>query len=757
MFRSRALDVASRTLVSDAPLLLPRIAMARRLDGNLRQLRQALAPPRQGRRVRTPERRQQHPSECAAVCLAIALEHHGRHVPLSELRRACGVSRDGSDAANLVRAAQLFGLEARGFKKGLEALRNVQLPAVLFWSFDHFLVLEGLERGRFWLNDPACGRRSVDLEEFDRNYTGVVITLQPGPDFVRGGQLPPRWRWLGRRVRQQPLALAGVVASSLAAALLLGLLPAWLLPAPGPAGPWPAWWALAAAAPLLLAALSLQPLAQVLSRRLLRRTRRELQEHLLSLPDWVLQQHGSAELSVRLQQAPLLATLLAQQLWPTLPLLLASLLWGLLLLPLQPALSLMLWLGGGLCLLAIGRSESGERSRDASQRLAASRPAAVLRTTLQDPDTLKASAMERDLFLRWAGLEVLACREWQRLHYQRDLVGWLPKLLRWALPVALLALAVPPALHSPAGAALLVLAQGLAFAAALTLQRSQRLLHQWGEACAVVDGLQTVLEQPRDPLLLPPSQPLPAVLSLNGPVALALEQVSFGYVPVLPPLIENLDLRVEPGCRLAIVGGSASGKSTLVRLIAGLLQPSQGSVRLNGVPLLAWPRQQRLRAIAMVQQSAPLLACTVRENLSLWDPAISTAQLEEACEAAAILERIAALPQGFDTPLQEAGQNLSGGERQRLQLAQALLQKPSLLVLDEATSALDAVSEARVEQALRQLGCTQVVVAHRLSTVRDADEILVLEQGRIVQRGCHSTLIAEPQGAYARLLQDDDG
>ena len=737
IFRTRALDAANRSTASDAPLLLPR-PHRQRLRGNWLQLKHTLLPNRSARLARTQEQRQQDPTECGAVSLSIVLQHHGCHVPLSSLRRACGVSRDGSDAANLVRAAKLFGLEAKGFKKGLEALKKVSLPAILFWNFDHFLVLDGIEEGRYWVNDPASGRRCVELEEFDRCYTGVVLTMQPGPAFERTPAPPGAWKLLAKRLRHSPCSSLIALLVSCAAAS------AWLAALPSGAGLLAGW-----RLPSLLLALALPPLGQALSRQLQRRGSRQLQRQLLALPDWVLQQHFSAELSSRQRLLPQLSSFLNQHGWSTLPLVLAALLWGVALLPQQPAFALLLWTGVSLFGATNVWNERLQRSRDAQQRIAANKPVTVLQGSLQDPDTLKASALERAVFERWAGLEALATRARQRLAYSRDLQGWIPQLIGWSTPVLLIGLAWPGAQAGRGAAvALGVIALGLA----LIQQRGRAALIHWNKSAAALRSLQQLEEQPADPWLQDNAQPSPSKPPSGG-AHLELEKVSFGYVPVLQPLLENITLQVQPGQRIAIVGGSASGKSTMARLMAGLLQPSSGVVRLNGHPLLEWPRQDRLRAIAMVQQGMPLLSCSVRDNLTFWNPAIPQAELEQACHSAAILERITRLPQGFDTPLMEAGQQLSGGEQQRLQIAQALLQQPSLLILDEATSALDACTEQDVEQALRNIGCTQIVVAHRLSTIRDADEILVLERGQLVQRGSHEAMAQCAGSAYQKLLQ----
>ena len=271
--------------------------------------------------------------------------------------------------------------------------------------------------------------------------------------------------------------------------------------------------------------------------------------------------------------------------------------------------------------------------------------------------------------------------------------------------------------------------------------------------------LQDVLDHPIDPLLrttTPPSlPPWPAGRRrLSGRVE--IEELVYRFAPVRPPLIEGLSLTIEPGMRVALVGASGSGKSTLARLIAGLLPISEGQIRFDGYPLTAIPRSVAVASLAMVQQEIAIYGLSIRENLRLWRPDLRDEQLLEACRDAQLLELIESLPGGLNTELAEGGRNLSGGQRQRLELARALLQDPSILILDEATSALDAETERRLEEALRRRACTQIVVAHRLSTIRDADLILVLDAGHVVQRGRHGELMADADGVYARLLAEGE-
>ena len=726
IFRSRAIDAANRGETLDAPLVLPRSNLRRRFQGNLRQCLQGLRPSAGGRTIRTQEQLQQDPTECAAVSLSIVLEYHGCHLPLSEIRQACGVSRDGSDAANLVRAAKRFGLEAKGFKKGLSALQTVPLPAVVFWNFNHFLVLDGIEADRFWINDPATGRRSVDLEEFDRCYTGVVLTMEPGEAFVRSekrpGALQELLQWLGQSKRSTRFACLGSLA--LSAALLSQTTTALALP-------WPALTS------LIGMSLAIIPVSQALAREVERCLRESLQRQLLLLPDWVLQQHFSSELAGRLGRVSELSAQLRVLLGQSLPLVLGMAVWSLVLLVREPGLGLIVFAVVVIWFSVRRQTVRQQRSAEARARLSMSRAGLSLQGSLQDPATIKASALEHDLFLRWGGLEAIATQERQRLVYARDLQDWVPRLILWCLPVVL---------FSASGTvALLVGSLGLA----LALERSSAFWQSWGGIQQAIRSIKDLEEQPRDPLVIPhqASENMP-----EGPASISLESVDFGYVPVLPPLIKGLNLSVKPGQRIALVGGSASGKSTVARLIAGLLQPSAGVVRINGKPMLEWSKPQRCRTIAMVQQGMPMLSASVRENLTLFDPDIDEGAIQRACVIAGIWERVQQLPQGLETALGQGGQKLSGGEQQRLQIAQALLQRPALLILDEATSALDARTEAQVETALKDLGCTQVVVAHRLSTIRDADEILVMDQGSLVQQGTHHALLEEKGSPYQKLL-----
>ena len=735
IFRSRAIDAANEGETLNTPLALLRPQPVKNLKSNLKLWLELNNLRKRSNQVCTEEHLQQDPTECAAVSLSIILSYYGCHKQISEVRHACGVSRDGSNAANLVRAARTFGLNARGFKKGLKTLENVSLPAVVFWNFNHFLVLEGTDNGRYWINDPANGRRCLDLQEFDRCYTGVIITMQPDASFRQTRKPRHPIHELGHWLSQGSKTKRWSLLLSLGVSAVLISQTTQLITTPG-------LW------PLIVLALAVIPMGQVVSRELEYQLRKELQKQLLSLPEWILQQHFSHELAGRLQRVTELSAQLRLRLGRSFPLMLGMTLWLLELIVRNTMMGMVLLLGLLLWGVVQQRNAYTNSSSNLRSGISQIKTAQILQAGLKDPATLKASALEQDLFLHSSGLDAVATRQRQALDYRRELQDWFPQWVYWSLPVLAWSLA---STAKDSGLTLIIGTFGLC----LMLQDIQAIWATWVASKRNISAIRDLKEQSKDPLLTTENDKGES-LSALGPASISLENVSFRYIPVLPPLIQDLNIKARRGQRIALVGSSASGKSTVARLIAGLLQPTEGVVKINGKPLLELSQKERTHTIAMVQQGMPLLSTTVRNNLSLFDPHISDKKIQTTCEKVGIWEQIKRLPNGLDTTVGSNGIDLSGGEKQRLQLAQALLQKPSVLILDEATSALDAQTEARIEQAIKKLPCTQIVIAHRLSTVRDADEIVVLDDGRIVQQGSHDMLAKEEGSPYYNLLLQEE-
>jgi len=719
------------------------------------------------RRIRTPTVLQMEAAECGAACLAIVLRHYGRVVPLLELRQVCGVSRDGSDAASLVRACRLYGLQGKGFRMDLAALRRQKGPLILFWEFNHFLVLEGFRGNRVALNDPATGPRWLSLEAFSQGFTGVVLEMRPGPEFRRGGRVPRPWGLLLRRLAPEWRA----AAFTLLAGLLL-LLPQLAMPVftqiyvddvwGSSLRHWlkPMLWAMALTIALQVIGGQLQQLGiRHLSHRLESRGAQEFEAHVLALPDGFFRQRYAGDISQRQGLNRELASFLAQRLLPLLNGGVLLVLYLLLTLSYSPRLGLVVGVSTALNALMVALSL--RQQRDATQQLQkdAGKAEGSLMAALMEIEMVKSTATEGDVLQRFAGYQRRVQAFLHHLSRRQAALGLVPTLLSQLNTLGVLLVGFLLVLQGELTLGMLLAAQQVAAGLKGEIDRLVGFVADLPQMETAVLRLQDVLDHPIDPLLrttTPPSLPAwPAGRRrLSGRVE--IEELVYRFAPVRPPLIEGLSLTIEPGMRVALVGASGSGKSTVARLIAGLLPISEGEIRFDGYPLTAIPRPVAVASLAMVQQEIAIYGLSIRENLRLWRPDLRDEQLLEACRDAQLLELIESLPGGLNTELSEGGRNLSGGQRQRLELARALLQDPSILILDEATSALDAETERRVEESLRRRACTQIVVAHRLSTIRDADLILVLDAGHVVQRGRHGELMADADGVYARLLAEGE-
>ena len=718
-------------------------------------------------RIRTPTVLQMEATECGAACLAILLRHFGRVVPLLELRQVCGVTRDGSDAASLLRAGKLYGLEGKGYRMDLTALRQQKPPLILFWEFNHFLVFEGFQGQRVAINDPASGPRLVSLEAFSAGFTGVVLQLLPGPTFRRGGRVPNPWRLVGSRLRQEwrPALF------SLLAGLLL-ILPQLAMPVftqiyiddvwGSALRQWlkPMLWAMAITIALQAVGNQLQLLGnRHLSRRLETRGALGFERHVLALPDGFFRQRYAGDVSQRQMLNRQVAEFISQRLLPLLSGVLLLVLYLLLTLAYSPLLGLVVTLTTALNALMVMISLRQQRDATLQLQKDSGKAEGTLMAALYEIDMVKSTSIEGDVLQRFDGHQRKVQSFLHQLSLRQAALGLVPTLLNQLNTLGVLFVGFLLVLDGRLTLGMLLAAQQVAAGLKGEVDRLVAFVADLPEIETAVLRLQDVLDNPQDPLLLtvtPPSlPPWPKDRDqLSGQVD--IEDLTYSFAPVRPPLIQGLSVSITPGMRVALVGASGSGKSTLARLIAGLLQPSSGAIRFDGYPITAIPRPVAVASLAMVQQEIAIYGMSIRDNLCLWRDHLTDEQLLKACCDAQLMEVIESLPDGLNSCLSEGGRNLSGGQRQRLELARALLQDPTILILDEATSALDAETEQRVEEALRRRACTQIVVAHRLSTVRDADLILVLEQGHVVQRGRHDALISDPKGAYARLLAEGE-
>ena len=706
--------------------------------------------------MRTPTVLQLEAAECGAASLAMVLAYHGRYVPLEVLRAACGVSRDGSKASSILKAARAYGLEAKGLKAEPQHLGELPLPAIAFVDFCHFLVVEGYDARRVYLNDPAGGRRQVSRDEFDAMFTGVVLTFSPGEGFVRSDDRPSVRAALFARTAPVRAGIAFVFLASLALVIpglvtpilsrifvdniLIAGFDDWLIPL---------LIGMIATAAVRFGLLELQNwyLSQA-ETRLAVDGARQLFAHLLRLPISYFGTRYSGEIAARLDLSDGLAAMLTGDVTRTaLNIVTASFFLGLMLVY-SPTITLAVVAIALVNVLVV--VQAARTISEGHRKLSIDRGklSGVALAGLRDIETFKAAGAEDSFFTRWTGLKAKVASSEQEIGQRSAIFSAVPTFLAMVTAASVLILGGLEVMRGDMTIGTLVAFQTLA-ASFMGPHISLTMLGTtFQEVRSYTERIEDVFNQPADPAFghqHPPSGRLP-----RG--GIELRDVSFGYLPLEPPLIEGFSLDVPAGARVALVGASGSGKSTLGRVIAGLFKPSAGEVLIDGEPVEAWPREALASRYSYIDQEIVLFEGTVRDNLTLWDHTLPERQVVAAAQDAAIHDIISARPGTYASKVEEGGRNFSGGQRQRLEIARALVCNPRLLVLDEATSALDTVTEAQIMENIKRRGATLIIIAHRLSTIRDCDEIIVLERGKVVERGTHETLAALG-GRYTHLIE----
>ena len=714
--------------------------------------------------VTTPLLLQMHMTECAAASLGSVLAYFGHWVPLAELRDKCEISRDGSTAAGIKRAAQHYGLECSGWLGKVSQIKKISLPLILFWEFNHFLILEGYDREWFYLNDPATGRRKLSQKEFAEGFTGVALRFQPGPEFQPGGVRPSILKRVPLWLHGTESALAYVAGCGLLLTVLALATPALLaIFVDRVLGEGEPWGGIIAGAMASVAVLvyGLTWLKQRCLRRLATRVSvvawNQCLTRLLRLPIEFFNHRLAGELSARVLSVDKIAKGLSNHFIDLSIDLGMSVVFLVVMLLYEPMLALIV-LGLAVLNAVLMRVISSLRA-DASHALQREQSLLLGIGTmmLHHTDTLRMTATDDRFFSRWSGHQARELDARQRFSELSHVNSALPSLFSILGSVAVLAVGATEVM---AGEMTLGMLMGFYIVAVMFLAPVGRLVSFADDLQALetdMQRLEDITKASEDPGLARRRDSSDSIATLNGRLRLAghveLRNLTFGYNRGRPPLIENFNLVIKPGQRVAVVGPSGSGKSTLSRLVAGLYQPWSGEVMFDGHPRHEIPEEVLTRSLSMVDQNVILFSATVRDNITLWNPVVPDDILIAAARDACIHDEILSRPLGYATQVEEDGDNFSGGQRQRLEIARALVGNPTVLILDEATSALDAATEDLVDDALRRRGISCLIVAHRLSTVRDCDQIIVLEKGKEVQRGTHDELMADEGGTYHRLVQ----
>jgi NHLM bacteriocin system ABC transporter peptidase/ATP-binding protein len=710
--------------------------------------------------------------ECGAASLGIVLAHHGRWVPLEELRNECGVSRDGSKASNILKAARAYGFECRGLRMEPQGIKNVQLPAIVFWNFNHFLVLEGYGPKGVYLQDPASGPRRVSWEEFDGSFTGVVLELQP-EGVEKAGAPPSLVKGLKTRFQGgiSPLVLCLLAGIGL-------LVPGLLVPAAtrifvnDVLSQGNRTWL-----PLLIMGVALAAVAQFaftwlqqvtllrLSTKLSMSMSTRFMEHVLRLPLLFFTQRYSGHVVTRVQVNDQIASMLSSQLSASLLSLLTSVFYLVLMVIYDWQLTFIAVFFAAINVLFLRLN--ARRQKDGSRLLAqdSGKLTATAVSGLSNIETLKATSEDASFFSRWAGHQAKVLGTTQQLGRATAALSSLPALLIALNTAVLIGYGGLQVMNRDLSLGTLVAFQMLATGFVAPVAQLVGFGSVLQQASANLASVDDVLNYPAD--LEATERPLVEEVEveqrdgttvrrrvpskLSGQIELV--DITFGYNPLEPPLVDGLNLKIEPGQRVAIVGPTGSGKSTVSRMVAGLNRPWSGQVLFDGIPRERLPRQLIASSLAFVDQEILLFEASARDNLTLWDPTIDEVAMVRAARDARIHDDIVKRSKGYDRTIEEGGKDWSGGQRQRLEIARALAGDPSILIMDEATSALDPLVEQEIDRNIRARGCTCLIVAHRLSTIRDCDEIVVLKKGIAAERGTHDELIALG-GIYAELAHE---
>lgn len=711
---------------------------------------------RKVQKQRVPEITQMNTVECGLACLAMVLSYHGRQTSVGDLRAQSGLGRDGLSALSIVKIARNYNMRVRALSLQHADFRNVPLPAIVHWEFNHFIVVERWSAKEVRVVDPASGRRRLTSEEFDKGFTGIAITLEPGVHFDQqesSSRLSLR-EYLIQYIKQTPTVIAQVLGTSLLLqgfGLVLPFITKFVLDQVIPLKMDNLMPILGVGILLLIATQTITMLLRewllvYLRARIDMRMMLDFFERLLTLPYSFFQVRSSGDLLARMSSNTVIRDSLSNQLITTF-LDGSTVIIYFFILTWQSLPFAVLALGLGILQIVLLLTTSRAVHDLAQRELAAQgKSQGYMAEALSGMATLKAAGAEQQAMEQWTNLFLEQLNASVRRNYLSVIVNTGMSLLRSLTPLALLWLGAIQVLNGSLslGSMFALNALAAAFLAPLTslVASGQQLQLVRAHFERLADISTAEPEQDRAAALPPPY--------LSGRIR--LEHVSFRYDAETPEVLHDINLEIEPGQKVALVGRTGSGKSTLGKLLLGLYLPTQGQILYDNFPLSNLDYQEVRRQFGVVMQDTTLFSGSVRHNISLHDAAMTSEQVAEAASLAAIHEDIQKMPMGYETFVSEGGSAISGGQRQRLALARAIAHRPAILLLDEATSHLDVLTEQQVEHNLHAVACTQIVIAHRLSTIRDADLIIVLSNGVIVEQGSHYDLMVR-NGYYAQLVR----
>ena len=719
-------------------------------------------PPGKSKAAKVPVVMQMEALECGAACLAMVLAYYGKWMPLEQVRVDCGVSRDGSKAGNVMKAARSYGLEAKGYRMGLEAVKGISaFPCIIHWNLNHFVVLCGFRGNHACINDPARGSVKVTMDEFDKAFTGIVMVFAPTENFEPDGKRTSTLAFARKRLPGAGAAMVFVMLTSIIGYVFTLLNPAFsrffmdrLLTGENSELLMP-FIALVAAVSLLQVFVT--AIRAVYSLKINGKMAvvgsGSFMWKVLKMPMEFFSQRMAGDLLTRHKANETIAEQLVNTLTPLALSAVMMVFYLVVMLRYSPLLTLV-GLVSILINIVMSRVISEKRvnitrvqTRDAGKLMSATV------SGIRMVETIKASGAENGYFQRWAGYQASVNEQNTKYTRLNQYLGFIPAFITTLANALVLVLGIWLCMRGEFTLGMVTAFQSFLasfLSPAMTLVTAGQTLQ---EMRTQMERVQDVMEYPEDPYFSDaPVSEDEDYDKLTG--AVELRNVTFGYSKLDPPLIENFSLNLKPGGRVALVGASGCGKSTISKLISGLYQPWSGEILFDGKPISEIDRAVFTGSVAVVDQDIILFNDTIANNIKMWDDSIEDFEVILAARDAQIHDDIIARPGGYQGKITEGGRDLSGGQRQRLEIARVLAQDPHIVIMDEATSALDARTEYEVTNAVKERGVTCIIIAHRLSTIRDCDEIIVLDHGKVVERGTHEELFKKG-GYYTELITSD--
>lgn len=712
-----------------------------------------------GKYAKTPTIYQMEATECGAASLSMIFSYFGKNIPLEQMRIETGVSRDGCNAGNIMRCAKKYGLDCHGYRKEPAALRELQTPCIIHWNFNHFVVFEGFKGKHAYINDPAMGRRKLTMEELDDAFTGIVLTFSKTDSFVKEKKKNTMMSFIKHRLKGQ--------YSTLFRLLFVGLLlvfPGLLFPVLSQVfmddvlvGGNTTWFTklilFMCATILLQAVLTIyrNVVLAKLQKKMVLLSAREFLHNMFRLPISFFDQRYVGDLSGRVSNNANVSVFLAGELAETALNIFVAIFYLVLLLIYSPILTAIALATVVVNLVVVKITSDMLSNASIKLQQDSGKLAGAVCAGLSITSTLKASGAENEYVGRILGYNAKTICTEQKLSKTQQVINAIPDAVKMLGDVLVLIVGGLIVINGNMTVGMLVAFTTLFGSFNEPIDALVGFVKNIQTTKADINRVEDIMKYPLDEKFDTSNEKKQMKTKLDGSVE--LDDIAFGYSKLKDPIVAGFSFKIECGSSIAFVGSSGCGKSTVSKIVSGLYKPWQGRLLFDGIPVEEIPNEVMNASVSTVSQNITLFSGTVRDNLTMWNSSISESDMIAAAKDACIHDIISQKPGAYDYKLTEGATNLSGGQRQRLEIARALATNPTVLIMDEATSALDPVVEKRIMDNIKRRGCTCVIVAHRLSAIRDCDQIIVMNRGKIVQRGSHDEL-AQVDGHYKRFISN---